>query len=202
MKNNERAIEILTKYNQEHVIKVLNKLEGNKKQELIEQINNIDLDMLMKLYETTKNKFIKNENEIEYIKYLNKSDLDKKQKDDFDKLGIEVIKNGQYAVVTMAGGQGTRLEHSGPKGTFKLNVFGQEKSLFEILAENLKEANNKYNTTIPWYIMTSKENHKETYDFLEKNEYFGYNKTEVMLFSQGELPLIDMQGKMLIRKRF
>ena len=99
-------------------------------------------------------------------------------------------------------GQGTRLGHTGPKGTFKLNVFGKEKSLFEILAENLKEASIKYNVVIPWYIMTSKENHNETYDFLEKNDYFGYDKREVMLFSQGELPLIDTKGKMLIRKRF
>ena len=41
----------------------------------------------------------------------------------------------------MAGGQGTRLGHSGPKGTFKLDVYGKGKYLFEILADNLKEAN-------------------------------------------------------------
>ena len=102
----------------------------------------------------------------------------------------------------MAGGQGTRLGHLGPKGTFKLNVFEEEKSLFQILAENLKEANNKYNTIIPWYIMTSKENHNQTYEFLENNKYFGYDKSHIMLFSQGELPLVDIEGEMLIRKGF
>jgi len=202
MKEKTDIIELLKKYNQEHIINLLNKLEGNKKEELIEQINNIDLDMVIKLYETTKNKFVKNENKIEHIKYLDKANLEKQEKELFDKLGEAVIKNNEYAVVTMAGGQGTRLGHSGPKGTFKLNVFGKEKPLFEILTENLKEANKKYNVTIPWYIMTSKENHKETYEFLEANKYFGYDKTQVMLFSQGELPLIDMEGKMLIRKRF
>jgi len=45
--------------------------------------------------------------------------------------------------------------------------------LFEILAENLKEANKTYMVTIPWYIMTSRENNKMTRDFLEKNNYFG-----------------------------
>ena len=202
MKNNESAIELLTKYNQEHIIKLLSKLEGNAKQELIEQINNIDLDMLMKLYETTRNNSIKAEQKIEYIEYLDKSNLGKKEKEKFDKFGEKVIKNGEYAVVTMAGGQGTRLGHIGPKGTFKLKVFGQEKSLFEILAENLKEANNKYNVVIPWYIMTSKENHNETYKFLEEHNYFGYDKDNIMLFSQGELALMDTEGKILIRKRF
>ena len=98
----------------------------------------------------------------------------------------------------MAGGQGTRLEHNGPKGTFKLDVYGKGKYLFEILCENLKEANKKYNTIITWYIMTSKENHDVTKSFLEKNNYFGYNKDFVFLFKQGELPLVDINGKMLI----
>ena len=48
--------------------------------------------------------------------------------------------------------------------------------------------------------MTSKENHKETFEFLENNNYFGYDKSHIMLFSQGELQLVDTMGKMLIRK--
>ena len=63
-------------------------------------------------------------------------------KDIFDNLGEKVIVSGHYAVVTMAGGQGTRLGHTGPKGTFKLDVYGKGKYLFEILAENLKEGAN------------------------------------------------------------
>ena len=67
------------------------------------------------------------------------------------------------------------------------------------MSDNLKEANKKYDTVIPWYIMTSKENHNETFEFLEKNNFFGYDKSYIMLFSQGELPLVDTEGKMLIR---
>ena len=33
---------------------------------------------------------------------------------------------------------GTRLGHNGPKGTFKLDVYGKGKYLFEILVDNLK----------------------------------------------------------------
>lgn len=39
----------------------------------------------------------------------------------------------------MAGGQGTRLGHIGPKGTYKLNLEIGEKYLFEILVDSLKE---------------------------------------------------------------
>ncbi len=90
--------------------------------------------------------------------------------------------------------------HNGPKGTFKLDVYGKGKYLFEILTENLKEANKKYGTTIPWYIMTSKENNQETVSFLKKHNFFGYDKNSVIIFSQSELPLVDKNGKLLINQ--
>lgn len=48
--------------------------------------------------------------------------------------------------------------------------------------------------------MTSKENNEETEKFLEKNNYFGYDKKSVILFTQSELPLINKEGKLLISK--
>ena len=202
MDKTQKTEKLLKKYNQEHIIKLLNKLDENKKQELIEQINKIDFEQIMELYKNTKKEIEIKESKIESISYLDKEKLTKEQKKEFESLGEETIRNGKYAVVTMAGGQGTRLGHSGPKGTFKLDVYGKGKYLFEILAENLKEANKKYNTVIPWYIMTSKENNKQTVDFLEKHNYFGYDKTQVTIFTQGELPLVDTEGKLLINKDF
>ena len=125
-----------------------------------------------------------------------------KQKMDSNLKISDVVKKGQYAVVTMAGGQGTRLGHNGPKGTFKLDVYGKGKYLFEILVDNLKEANQKYGITINWYIMTSKENNSATVEFLEKNNYFGYDKNFVKIFTQSEMPLIDTEGKLLMGKDY
>ncbi len=187
----QEAKELLEKYNQHHISNLLDKLNDEKKQELLEQINKIDFEQIMELYDNTKKEIEIKENKIEGISYLDKAKLSNKQIKEFDDLGEQVIRNGEYAVVTMAGGQGTRLGHTGPKGTFKLDVYGKGKYLFEILADNLKEANKKYNCNIPWYIMTSKENNEKTESFLKKNNYFGYSKENVTLFKQGELPLID-----------
>lgn len=200
MDKTQDIIDTLKIYNQEHIINTLNKLEENKKEELIEQINNIDFHQIMELYDNTKKEIELKENKIEAIDYLDKEKLDKEQEEELNLLGETLIRKGEYAVVTMAGGQGTRLGHTGPKGTFKLDVYGKGKYLFEILSENLKEANRKYNTIIPWYIMTSKENNEETQSFLEKNNYFGYDKEFVTLFAQGELPLVDVDGKLLLNK--
>ena len=194
------VIELLKEYNQDHIIRWIEKLDDDKKRELIEQIRNIDFHQMHELYDNTKKEPEIKENKIEEIKYIDKEKLGFNEKNELDELGSKVIRSKQYAVVTMAGGQGTRLEHQGPKGTFKLDVYGKGKYLFEILAESLKIENKKYDVTIPWYIMTSKQNNDETYEFLEKNNYFGYDKNSVILFSQGELPLIDTEGKLMIGK--
>ena len=196
----QNTIEILKEYNQEHIIDLLEKLDEDKRKELIKQINTIDFHQITELYNNTKKQIEFKESKIEPLEYLDKEKISQEQKNQFDKLGEEIVKEGKYAVVTMAGGQGTRLGHSGPKGTFKLDVYGKGKYLFEILAENLKEANRKYNAIIPWYIMTSKENNKETVNFLEKNSYFGYDKNNVVVFTQSELPIVNEQGKLMIGK--
>lgn len=103
------TIEVLKIYNQEHIIKLLEQLEGKEKEELIEQINKIDFHQIMELYDGTKKEIQIRENKIENISYLDKAKLSKEQKEEFDTLGEMAIRNGEYAVVTMAGGQGTRL---------------------------------------------------------------------------------------------
>ena len=200
MNKDKKAVKKLKKYNQDHIIKLLNKLEGKEKENLLKQIEEINLNEIIRLYDTLVEEKIAKKSKIEAIEYLDKAKLSKKQISRFTSLGDDVIKKGEYAVVTMAGGQGTRLGHKGPKGTFKLDVYGKGKYLFEILAENLKEANMIYNKVIPWYIMTSNENYLETLNFLEKNNYFGYPKDHTKLFIQGKIPLIDTKGKLLINK--
>ena len=196
------TIDTLKEYKQEHIIKLLEKLDEKKQDELIKQINSIDFHQIMELYNNTKKPIEFKESKIEPLKYLDKAKLTIEQKNKFDELGEMAVRRDEYAVVTMAGGQGTRLGHPGPKGTFKLDVYGKGKYLFEILTENLKEANQKYGVTIPWYIMTSKENNQQTVEFLEKNNYFGYDKNYITVFTQSELPLVNEEGKLLIGKNF
>ena len=93
-------------------------------------------------------------------------------------------------------GQGTRLGHNGPKGTYDIGL-DSHKSLFELLCDYLKNESEKYDVSIPWFIMTSKENNEATIEFFKKNKYFGYEKN-IYFFIQGELPMIDTEGKILI----
>ena len=120
----------------------------------------------------------------------------------YTQIGESIIKSHQIAIVTMAGGQGTRLGYKGPKGTYMLNLKPIKKSLFQIIAENIIETNTKYNACIPWYIMTSEENDKQTKDFFEINNFFGYPKEKIKFFVQSKLPIIDINGKLILQEPY
>lgn len=195
--NLEEVKSILKKYGQEHLLNHYDGLSEEKKKELLEQINNIDFELVNDLYNSTKQTKTKNDDKIEAIDYLDKFKLNDEYKY-YENIGKKAIKEGKLAAVTMAGGQGTRLGHNGPKGTYDIGL-DSHKSLFELLCDNLKEEGKKYGVTIPWFIMTSRENNKDTVEFFEKHRYFGYQKNKnIFFFEQGELPMMDTEGKILI----
>ena len=59
---------------------------------------------------------------------LDKDKLSEEEMKRYYEKGAEFIKAGKYAVVTMAGGQGTRLGHNGPKGTLIIDKINPPKS--------------------------------------------------------------------------
>lgn len=196
------AIEKLKKYNQIHIISILEKLNEEKQENLINQILDLDFESIKNLYdELTKNTEV-NTNNIEPIKAIKKDLLSKEDLNSYINVGENIIKSGKFALATMSGGQGTRLGFNGPKGTFKVDINPKPKYLFEILADSLKETNSKYNCNIPWYIMTSKENNDEIESFFIENNYFDYDKSSVKFFAQGNLPLLSTDGKLLIDEEF
>ncbi len=120
-------IECLKNYNQEHIIKLLEQLEGKEKEELIEQINKIDFHQIMELYANTQKEIKIKENKIENIAYLDKAKLSKEQINEFETLGEAAIRNKEYAVVTMAGGQGSRLRTQWTKRNFQIRCLWKRK---------------------------------------------------------------------------
>ena len=163
--------EILKKYGQEHLLSNYEKLSNEDKNRLLNDILTIDFGEISKLYEQTKHKIEFENCKIEPIEHVDKAKLSNEEIQKYSEIGIEQIKKGKLAAVTMAGGQGTRLGHNGPKGTFDLGL-DSHKSIFEILCDTLKLARKKYGVVVPWYIMTSDENNDETVEFFEKGGDF------------------------------
>lgn len=198
----EQAKKILKENKQEKLLDMIDKIDAEKREKLAKEITELDFAKLNDLYKETKEKPEILEKKLEHIKYVDEYKLSKEEFDLYKELGEKIIKNNQYAVVTMAGGQGTRLGHKGPKGTFKIDVNPEPKYLFQILAENLERANKEYQITLPWYIMTSTENNQETIKFFEEHNYFSYPKSSVKFFIQGNLPLLFTDGQLVLDKDY
>ena len=201
----KKAIDILKKNNQDDILAILKKLEKTdaiKTEKLAEEILELDFEGLENLYKKANSKTITKNQKIEHIKHTDKDKMTYNEKQKYTQIAEKIIKNNEYAVVTMAGGQGTRLGWNGPKGTFQLNVEPEPKLLFQILAENLNSANKKYGIVLNWYIMTSTENRSATEKCFKENNYFGYDKTKVKFFNQGNLPLLFTDGKLVLDKDY
>lgn len=98
----KEAIKLLNKYNQDMIIK---ELERNNSELLIEQIMNINFEQLEKLYNQTKDEKKYKEDKIEPIEYTNEIE----KEEEIRKIGEDIIRKGKYAVVTMAGGQRNKI---------------------------------------------------------------------------------------------
>ncbi len=191
----EQMKNILIENGQAHIIKFYEKLNEDEKNIVRNQVSRINFDTMKELYQKVNMAREEKRDEIKPIHYIDKEKISIEDKEKYEKIGEEKIRKGKLAVVTMAGGQGTRLGHPGPKGTFVLDT-KKQKSLFQILCETLKKANEKYNVTIPWYIMTSRENNEDTIEFFKQKSFFGYPEDYVFFFRQEELPMLDKQGKL------
>ena len=193
-----KAIKKLNKYNQKQIIELLNILSEQEKEKLYKQVVELDFKKIDKLYRELAKKEKTNFDNIEEIIALDRDKISKSELKKYDELGKKVIKGNEYALVTMSGGQGTRLGYNKPKGEFVVDIYPKPKSLFEIIADKLKAANRRYKVTIPWYIMTSTENDEEIKSFFKEHQNFGYPSDYIQFFMQGNLPLITEDKKIIL----
>lgn len=113
---------------------------------------------------------------------------------EFKEIGLKEIRAGKVGAVLLAGGQGTRLGLDKPKGTLNIGV-ERELYLFEQLFRNLMDVTDEAGVYVPFYIMTSNSNEKDTREFLEEHSYFGYPKEYVKFFVQEMEPACDFEGR-------
>jgi UDP-N-acetylglucosamine/UDP-N-acetylgalactosamine diphosphorylase len=197
----ENLIDSVYKYSQEHVFQYWNELNDAEKKILLDQLSGIDFYLVNKLHES-RNRLANESSEFEPADYIS---LPKtmEQNEDIEKAlrkGNEYISSGKVAVLLVAGGQGTRLGFDGPKGILPIGPVSG-KSLFRIHAEKILFFSKKNNISIPWLIMTSRENHGDTVEYFKGNSYFGLKEEDILFFSQKMLPSLDTDGKLLLRTK-
>ena len=193
----EEVKPMLEKYNQEHLLEFYEELNNEEKDVLLSQILSTDFEKMRKLYDNSFKDDTIDSARITPINYIAGFDLDERKKHFYLSLGEMIIKKGELAVITLAGGQGTRLGIKGPKGRYELDTT-PKKSLFEFLCDKLKNVKQKYGVYLNWYIMTNINNDAQTKSYFEEKNFFGYPKEKIYFFKQNKLPILDVEGKVFL----
>jgi UDP-N-acetylglucosamine/UDP-N-acetylgalactosamine diphosphorylase len=112
--------------------------------------------------------------------------------------GQQMIEQGRLGCLLLAGGQGTRLQYSGVKGTYPISVI-KNKSLFQLCAEKVRAASQKAGRPLSLAVMTSPDNDVETRSFFRQHDFFGLDPSQISFFVQKTLPLLDANGKLFLQ---
>ena len=203
---------------QSQVFHFYESLTDAEKASLFAQLSNIDpqhVNEITKkaLKSTSANDEERKESDSDKVEPLpenvTSSVMDSKEEDlkTWYEQGLNLVAENKVAVVLMAGGQGTRLGSTAPKGCFDIGL-PSNKSLFQLQAERIlkvqqlaEKKTDKENVVVPWYIMTSGPTRKPTQDFFEEHNFFGLQKENVIFFEQGVLPCISNDGKILLESK-
>ena len=162
-----KTSEMLNMLHQEHIVAHLKSLSHDDQLKMVSHIDSLDFSVLNESdTEEERGKF-----EPLYATTLDdiasKCEL-------FTEIGLEAIRAGKVGAVLLAGGQGSRLGFEHPKGMYKIGV-NRDLYIFECLINNLLEVTKQAGAWVPLFIMTSVDNNRETREFFEEHNYFGYS---------------------------
>ncbi|XP_066247072.1 UDP-N-acetylhexosamine pyrophosphorylase [Euwallacea similis] len=202
--------EVIRECEQEHILKFYEELKNDERESFLNQLKRIKFKEVNGLFKKAQKAYSegveKVDSRIQPIpidQFGSEKNADPEEVLTYRSLGLEAVSQGQVAVLLLAGGQGTRLGVSYPKGMYSVDL-PSGKTLFQIQSERIRrvmqlaQQETGRNGSIVWYIMTSGPTNATTKKFLETNNYFGLNKENVKLFQQGLLPCFDFEGKILM----
>ncbi|XP_060537134.1 UDP-N-acetylhexosamine pyrophosphorylase-like protein 1 [Cylas formicarius] len=205
--------ELLEKTQQTQLLRFWDQLGDEERSSFLAQLSTINLKNVNELFgkarDTLRENVVKLDSRMKPVPqelFGAEQKTDDEELDLFRGAGLEEISKGSVAVLLLAGGEGTRLGVSYPKGMYSVDL-PSGKTLFQMQAERIrriltlaKERTGKKGR-VCWYIMTSGRTNRITRKYLEANDYFGLDENDVVLFQQGLLPCFDFEGKILLAER-
>lgn len=204
----------LADFGQEHLLQFWDQLSEKERDELRRDITELNFPEVIDCYDRAMrvSSLVKSATLDDKVTPIPKERIgsvkttDKDELKVYEKLGLQEVANGKVAVLLMAGGQGTRLGVSYPKGMYDVGL-PSGKTLFQLQAErilrleDLAEAECGKRGEITWYILTSEATHDTTVDFLREHNYFNLKEKNVKAFAQGMMPCFTLEGKIILSEK-
>lgn len=195
----------LKRVGQEHLLKFFPTLDEKQKTALLAQIEALDVEALPAMVE----RYVRNRAKhsppsglepVDAYPHDAKSSKKPWDKAKYKSVGEDLLRAGKVAAFMVAGGQGSRLGYDGPKGCFRAGEVSR-RSLFEFFGLGIRRAQQQYGKPVPWYIMTSPQNHASTQAYFSEHRSFGLDPANILFFQQGMLPSFDLAtGKVLLAR--
>jgi UDP-N-acetylglucosamine/UDP-N-acetylgalactosamine diphosphorylase len=195
--------EILEPHGQEHLLRFWPDLTPDERSALADDIRALDLDEFDRAWaEVSGGGGGHDPSTFEIPEVIDWGEAADGRRDRAEAIeaGEALIRAGKMGAMVVAGGQATRLGIDVPKGAFPIGPVSG-KSLFEIFADGIRATNLAYGCRVPWYVMTSRANHDVTVTFFEEHDWFGLDRSDVLFFPQGMIPVADTGGKILLESR-
>ncbi len=196
MSDYDSLFKTFQKYDQAHVFKFIDELTDAERSYLLKQAESIDLNNFSAVL-------------LPFLKKITNADIDNTELNPPEvaqptgkqaQIGENALRNAQIGMLTVAGGQATRLNFPKPKGCYPIMPI-TNRTIFEVFARRMLGITKKYRIQPLWAIMTSEDNHEQTTEFFAKNNYFGLNEKRIFFFKQQMLPSISADGKLLLSKK-
>lgn len=189
------TLALLKAKKQEHLLDYYNELTDEQKSVLLSQIEKTDFSVLDSIKDRAEKKTGK-------LSPADTLDIESvaKSKAQYEKIGLQAVKDGKVAAVLLAGGQGSRLGFDAPKGMYNIGVT-RELSIFGCQMENIKAVAKNAGYNFHLFVMTSDINDKQTRDFFAEKNYFGYEKKKIHFFVQDLTPACSFDGKVLLSQK-
>jgi UDP-N-acetylglucosamine/UDP-N-acetylgalactosamine diphosphorylase len=111
--------------------------------------------------------------------------------------GGRLLADGRLGAILVAGGQGTRLGCTGPKGLVPVGPVSQA-TLFDMLFGRLRAVQARFGRHVPLAIMTSSATDADTRGFLRDTNHAGLDPDFVHVFRQHDLPAVDASTAALL----
>jgi len=191
---------------QGHVLDGWDALTEAQRASLTQQLEEIDFDYVNRIFqssmEAAKEAASPAEPVTDVVTIAATSDEQRKA---WRATGLKLIAEGKLGLLLLAGGQGTRLGSSAPKGCYDIGL-PSGKSLFALQAERIirlqqlaaESTGQAIKGPMRWYVMTSRATDDATRAFFKEHAFFGLDPAQVMFFSQGMLPALTQEGRVIM----